>query len=142
LTKAIALDDSHSEARLLRAQILLKLGDIKGAGDDCEWLMAHTENREDVLMLAARIATAKGDANAAINIYNKVTELNPSLTAAYAERGRIYYNQGQHAEAKADMLKVLELNPQQMADVSGEYSANGVEHKAKKAFSNLNPLGL
>jgi len=37
---------------------------------------------------------------------------------------------------------VLELEPQGLANVSGDYSAEGVEHQTKQAYSNLNPFGL
>jgi len=40
------------------------------------------------------------------------------------------------------MRQVLELNPQETADVSGDYSAEGIEHKVKQAYSNLNPFGI
>ncbi len=40
------------------------------------------------------------------------------------------------------MKMVLELNPQELAGVSGEYSAEGIEHKVKQAYSNMNPFGI
>ena len=40
------------------------------------------------------------------------------------------------------MEKVLELNPNEMADVSGDYSAEGIEQQVKQAYSNLNPFGI
>ena len=44
--------------------------------------------------------------------------------------------------AKADMLKVMEIDPEQASNVTGEYSAEGIEHKVRQAYSNINPLGL
>ncbi len=142
LTKAVTLDDSMSDARLLRAQTLLKMGDLQNAEEDSQWLMEKVGEQEEVLLLSARVANAKGDDNSALAIYNKVIDLNPFLAEAYAERSKIYYDKGNHQQAKADMEKVLELNPQQLADVSGEYSAEGVEQKVKQAYSNLNPFGI
>ena len=46
------------------------------------------------------------------------------------------------AGAKEDMQKVLEIDPDKAADITGEYSAEGVEHKVKQAYSNINPFGL
>ena len=34
------------------------------------------------------------------------------------------------------------IDPQQLADVSGEYSAEGIEQRVKQAYSVANPLGL
>ncbi len=142
LTKAITLDEGLAEARLLRAQTLLKMGDVTSADEDSQWLTKHVGEQEDVLLLAARVAHAKGDDELSVNIYNKVIEVNPFLVEAYAERGKICYDRGDYQQAKDDMAKVLELNPQQMADVSGDYSAEGVEHQMKQAYSNLNPFGI
>lgn len=142
LTKAVALDESLADARLLRAQTLLQMGDLEAASEDSHWLTEHAGQHEDVLMLAARLAHAKGMDDEALLLYNKVVDQNPFLIEAYAERGKICYERGDHRQAQADMQKVLELNPQQLADVSGDYSAEGIEHKVKQAYSHLNPLGL
>jgi tetratricopeptide (TPR) repeat protein len=79
LTKAVALDEKKGDARLLRAQTLLKMGDVKGADEDCQWLLEHTEGQEDVLMLASQIARAKGDDAQAVEYLKKALELNPFL---------------------------------------------------------------
>ena len=92
--------------------------------------------------MAARVAHAKGLDDEAINIYNKVTDLNPFQLDAYRERGKIRFDRGDKQGAEEDMQKVLELNPSEMADVSGDYSAEGVEQAVKRAYSNMNPLGL
>ena len=70
LTQAIVEDPALAEARVLRAEILLKMGNVKGAQEDCTWLMEH------------------------------------------------------------------------MGDLTGNFTAEGVEHRAKKIFSSLNPHGL
>jgi Tfp pilus assembly protein PilF len=98
LTQALALDESLHEARLLRSQVLLTIGDVTSADEDCRWLTEHIGEREDVLMLAIKIAMAKGDKDAAIYIYNKVLEKNPAL----------------------------------LAEVNGEFVAEGEEHRAAK----------
>jgi len=142
LTKAIVLDEQMVDARLLRAQTLLKMGDVKGADEDAQWLMQRMENQEDVLLLAARVARAQGQIDKALTIYNKVVELNPFSLEAYQEQGKIYYDQGKLKLAEENMKKVLELNPQQLADVSGDYSAEGVEQQMKRAYSMMNPFGI
>jgi len=37
---------------------------------------------------------------------------------------------------------VLELDPNALADVNGDYSAEGIEQRVKQAYSAVNPLGL
>lgn len=142
LTKAIALDDKLVEAHLLRGQTLMKMGDLNGATEDVTWLTEHTEESEDVLMLHARLEAAKGNADAAISIYGQVIDVNPFHVDAFRERGKLRLEQGDKQGAEEDMKMVLELNPEEMADVSGEYSAEGIEQKTRQAYSNLNPFGI
>lgn len=142
LTKAIVLDENLLNARLLRGQTLLKMGELKGATEDVEYLLANTEGQEDVLLLAARLEHAKGDDDKAISLYNQVIEVNPFHIDAFRERGKIKFDRGDKQGAEEDMQKVLEMNPQEMADVSGDYSAEGIEHRVKQAYSNMNPFGI
>lgn len=142
LTKAITLSEELADARLLRAKTLLKMGDVNGAAEDVDWLMVHTEDEEDVLLMAARVAHAKGQNDEAILIYNKVTELNPFQLDAYRERGQIKFELGDKQGAEEEMQKLLEMNPNEMSDVSGNYTAEGVEQAVKRAYSNMNPFGI
>ncbi len=142
LTKAIALEENLADARLLRGQTLLKMGDFNAASEDVAWLTEHTEESEDVLLLHARIEAAKGNADEAIRIYSQVIDLNPFQVEAFRERGKLRLEQGDKQGAEEDMKMVLELNPEEMADVNGEYSAEGIEQKTRQAYSNLNPFGI
>ena len=142
LTKAIALEETLADARLLRGQTLLKMGDFNAASEDVAWLTEHTEESEDVLLLHARIEAAKGNADEAIRIYSQVIDVNPFQVDAFRERGKLRLEQGDKQGAEEDMKMVLELNPEEMADVNGEYSAEGIEQKTRQAYSNLNPFGI
>lgn len=142
LTKAIALEENLADARLLRGQTLLKMGDFNAASEDVAWLTEHTEESEDVLLLHARIEAAKGNADEAIRIYSQVIDVNPFQVDALRERGKLRLEQGDKQGAEEDMKMVLELNPEEMADVNGEYSAEGIEQKTRQAYSNLNPFGI
>jgi len=142
LTRAISLNEQLADARLLRAKTLLKMGDVKGAEEDTNWLLEHTNDEEDVLLMAARVAHAKGQDDEAIDIYNKVIDLNPFQMDAYRECGQIKFERGDKRGAQEDMQKLLELNPNELADVSGDYSAEGVEQAMKRVYSAINPFGL
>lgn len=142
LTKAITLDPEFADAILLRGQTLLKMGDVAGATDDVNQLMEQHDDNEEVLLLKARVETAKGETDAAIETYGKVIDVNPFCVDAFKERGAVKYEKGDKDGAQEDMQKVLELNPEGIADINGDYSAEGVEHKVKQAYSNVNPFGL
>lgn len=142
LTKAITLDAEYAEAYLLRGQTLLRMGDAQGAGEDAAWLTGRYADNEDALLLAARVERAKGNTDGAIAAYDRVTEANPFCADAYRERGAVKYDKGDTAGAQDDAQKAMELEPEGMSDVTGDYSAEGVEHKVRQAYSNINPLGL
>jgi hypothetical protein len=71
-----------------------------------------------------------------------VVDVNPFQIDAYRERGQIKFDRGDKDGAQEDMQKVLELNPNETADVNGDYSAEGVEQQVKRAYSNMNPFGI
>lgn len=142
LTKAIALDEDNPDAYLLRGQIQLEIGETAGADADADWLLKNEYAHEEALLLKARVEVAKGHADDAIKLYDMVTEVNPFCIEAFRERGSLRLAQGDKAGAEADMQKVLELDPNLLADVSGDYSAEGIEQRVSQAYSAVNPLGL
>lgn len=142
LTQAIALNEQLGEARLLRAQTLMRMGELKGAREDTDWLLAHTEEHEDVLLMAARLSAAEGKTDEALLIYNKVEEMNPFQLDALRERGRLKMDSGDKKGAEEDMRKLLELNPRELDGANGEYEAEGVEKMMKRAYSPINPFGI
>jgi tetratricopeptide (TPR) repeat protein len=142
LTKAIALKEDYGDAYLLRGETLLKMGDVNGAEEDVAYLMEHVKDNEDVLLLKARVEAKKGNADEAIKIYNSVIDANPFSLPAFKERGALRLQQGDKDGAEEDMKQVLELDPNNGADVSGNYSAEGVEAQVRKAYKENNPFGL
>ena len=40
------------------------------------------------------------------------------------------------------MQKLLELNPDELGGVTGDYQAEGIEQQVRRAYSNLNPFGI
>ena len=142
LTKVITLKDDFGAARLLRGELLMNMGDVKGASEDAEWLEKNVEDNEDVLLLVARIAERSGDHDKAIADYGRVLDANPFSVVAFKERGAIRMAQGDTKGAEEDMRSVLELDPKIAEGVSGDYTAEGVEHKVRTAYKSVDPFGL
>lgn len=142
LTRAIVMDEQMLEARLLRMRILLAMGDLNGAQDDLDWLVAHASDQQEVILTAARVAHAKGNDDEALGWYDRLLEMNPSHLESYKERGQIRFNRGDKKGAEEDMQQVLQLDPQAFSDITGDYSAKGVEQGPKRVHSLLNPFGI
>ena len=122
LTQTIAQNPDHAEAYLQRGQMLLGMGDAMAASKDAEWLLQHVGESEEVLLLKARTEAAMGQIDAAVATYTKLIKLNPLCVDAFRERGRVRFSVGNKEGAKADMQKVLELEPDSLSDVSGNFS--------------------
>ena len=142
LTKAITLKDDFGAARLLRGELLMNMGDVKRASEDAEWLEKNVEDNEDVLLLVARIAERSCDHDKPIVDYGRVLDANPFSVVAFKERGAIRMAQGDTKGAEEDMRSVLELDPKIAEGVSGDYTAEGVEHKVRTAYKSVDPFGL
>lgn len=145
LTKAISMREDYGDAYLLRGDTLLEMGDVASADEDAKWLDEHTSGIEEVLLLNARVEEKKGEHQKAIGYYNQVIKANPFNAIAFEERGKIKLEIGDKEGADADMRSLLELEPQRVDGVNGEYTAEGTEDIAKKveqAYRNSNPFGL
>ena len=75
--------------------------------------------------------------NTKINYFTRAIELNPELSAAYEERGMLYYFQERYTKMIRDFLKVTKLSP----DNANGYTMLGVAYFKKNdydsAVSNL-----
>jgi len=75
--------------------------------------------------------------NTKINYFTRAIELNPELSAAYEERGMLYYFQEHYTKMIRDFLKVTKLSP----DNANGYTMLGVAYFKKNdydsAVSNL-----
>ena len=141
LTRAIALQPDYAEAYLLRGQTLLATGQLDEAQADAEWLAGHVSENEDVMLLKARIMVARGSRQQAVDIYNKVIELNPFNIDAYRERAEQHEALGNEAEAQADRDKVSELQPAEGTDGSQD-GGEDIEQKVRQAYRDGNPLAV
>lgn len=140
LTKAILLKDDYYDAYLLRGEILFETGDVESADEDVAYLQEHVDGNEDIVLLKARIEVAKGNNEQAIDIYNKVIELNPFCVSAFRERGKAKMAVGDENGAAEDMKMADELEPDQ--DKDGDANAQNMEQQVKQIYKNNDPYGV
>lgn len=140
LTKAISLKEDYYDAYLLRGEILFETGDVESADEDVAYLQEHVDGNEDIVLLKARIEVAKGNNEQAIDIYNKVIELNPFCVSAFSERGKARMAVGDENGAAEDMKMADELEPDQ--DKDGDANAQNMEQQVKQIYKNNDPYGV
>lgn len=138
LTKAISLKEDYGDAYLLRGEILLKNGETDDADEDAMWLLEHTEDNEDVLMLKARIEKVKGNSDDAIAYYTKVTDANPFNIDAYCERGKLRLETGDDSNGNKDIEHAKEL----IAQLPETNDQEGIENKIKEKYKSMDPYGI
>lgn len=70
----------------------------------------------NLMMVMATVLTTQYRYDEALSLLDRILQLNPRFTAAYALRGQVYYRNNptpeRLAKAEADFKKVLELNPE------------------------------
>lgn len=111
LTKAIVLKDDFVEARLLRAEALIKMQQYKEATEDIDAILAQNQEDESALLLRGKIKEATGAEEEAESDYLNVTELNPFNEQAFLYLGQLYITQKKLTEAIALFDEAIELNP-------------------------------
>lgn len=93
-TKAISLNDKYGDAYLLRGETLLRMEKLDEADEDALWLIEHTDNNEDVLLLEGSYRTCPQDERKGSGYFTKVIEADPFSAVAYKERGEVYAEMG------------------------------------------------
>ena len=111
LTKAIALKEDFTEARLLRAEALMKMHQYKEAMQDIDAILANDREDESALVLRGQIQEATGHPEEAEADFRKVTELNPFNEQAYLCLGQLYMTRQKTVEAIALFDEAIEMNP-------------------------------
>ena len=56
--------------------------------------------------------------------------------------GELLLKTGDKQGAKEDARRLMEIAPEMASDITGDFTAKGVEQRPKRKVSNLNPLGI
>ena len=126
LQKSIEVDPSNQQMKLVAATAAMDAGMTDkalvflGGIDDTK--IPNGDGYFDIAVAFLR----KSDSENAVNFFTKAITKDPKIVEAYYWRGIAYVQQQKMAEAKADMQKVVELDPT---------GANG--EKAKKALEQM-----
>ena len=66
----------------------------------------------------------------------------PENVEALKLRGELLLRMGDKQGAQEDARRLMEIAPDMAAEISGDFTAKGVEQRPKRRISNLNPLGI
>ena len=133
-TKAISLNEDYGDAYLMRAGVMLQRGEVEAAEQDCQWLLERASSVEDVLILKAKVETAKGNHSEALSYYDKVIEGNPFSIEGFTLRAELKKQMGDLQGAEEDLARLREINP--------DGNDEDLEQKMNEAYKNSNPMGL
>lgn len=133
-TKAISLNEDYGDAYLMRAGVMLQRGEVEAAEQDCQWLLERASSVEDVLILKAKVETAKGNHSEALSYYDNVIEGNPFSIEGFTLRAELKKQMGDQQGAEADLARLREINP--------DGNDEDLEQKMNEAYKNSNPMGL
>ena len=111
LTKSITLKDDFIEARLLRAEALLKMKQYKEVSEDIDAILAQNPEEETAILIRGKVKEANQQEAEAEEDYRLVTEVNPFNEQAYLYLGQLYINQKKVSEAISLFDEAIELNP-------------------------------
>ena len=148
LTKAITLKDDFIEARLMRAEALLKMHQYKEVMEDVDAILAQNPEEEMAILLRGKVKEATHLEEEAEADYSLVTEINPFNEQAFLYLGHLYINQKKLSEAIELFDEAIELNPNFVEAYKERGNAKllngdkeGSVEDMKKALE-LNPKGV
>jgi tetratricopeptide (TPR) repeat protein len=105
--KVLEVDDSDTSMMNVLAQAYAGLGDKANAA---KWQAKLPKNASGLFNDAAKLIN-KGDDAAAEKLLKQAIEADAAFSQSYYELGMIYVRSGKTAEAKANLEKYLELDP-------------------------------
>ena len=121
LTQAIMLKDDYTEARLLRAEALIKMGQMSEADEDLQAVLAMESDNESAILLRGRLKQATGHPEDAEADYQHLIELNPFNEQAYLALGALYVERKEIAKATALFKEAAEMNPEFAKSFNGVF---------------------
>lgn len=133
-------DADNEEFGLLQAEALLQTGQTEAA----EAALLHVHelypfSQEAVLRLGSLYEnTSRRDK--ALAIYDEAIELQPDFAEAYKQRGGVRLALHDKEGAADDLRRALELKPEVVAEVEGEFT--NVENQMADRYRTMNPYGF
>ena len=85
---------------------------------------------------------ASGNLVVALALLTERLTKEPENVEALKMRGELLLKMGDKQGAQEDARRLMEIAPEIASDITGDFTAKGVEQRPKRKISNLNPLGI
>ena len=136
-SEVIELDPEHVDARINRAGLLLEVEDgeqvdaaLATATADVEVGLALAPGNPHLLLLSARLADQRADADPAEKLYAAALEADPRLVAAWTGRAVMRFGRGDVDGALRDLDNALRIEPDPVA-----FYNRGVAHQSQQDWA-------
>lgn len=108
--EAILTDPAHERARIVRAELLYKMGEYPQAIDDYSQAIEHNSTFAYTYISRGKAYEAVNNYPEALEDYSEAIDIYPEDGIGYSHRGGLYTKLGDHKKAMADLNKAIELN--------------------------------
>jgi tetratricopeptide (TPR) repeat protein len=127
--KALDLDPNHHPVKVLLAILYAKVGQLGCAVEVIDVAAQERPNCVVTLNWQVAILRESGDLNRAIEVSNRIIELNPSDPESHNNCGLCYLSAGRYEEASRSFSQAERLNPANL-----HYYRNGaIAHQHRKS---------
>jgi tetratricopeptide (TPR) repeat protein len=139
-TKAIELNPSHRDARMVLAELYLRADQGSQAKKQVNIVLKHAPRDPEALLLLGRIASREQDTPRAIVAFSQSLDANPSVPEVYRELAAVHERSGDPDAAVAILRKALDrLGPgrgigQDLADL---LARSGKLHEAVLSYRRI-----
>ncbi|MFG3440134.1 tetratricopeptide repeat protein [Nonomuraea sp. NPDC047897] len=134
LGHTLELDPDFVPAYANRSGLLAAAGDHAGARRDAEHGLALAPRDPHLRCVLGQVEAAAGRRAAAMAAFDLALELDPDLVAAWASRGALAFDAGDHEAALGDLTRALKLaeSPELLFNRALVLRAAGRAHEARQ----------
>jgi tetratricopeptide (TPR) repeat protein len=111
-TKALALNPDDEISLQIKEMLVMQDHKYVEAKEFLERLLKLDDDNLQLLFYLAEVYNELGDENDLIDVYTKITQINPGLLDVHLNLGYLYTRKGLFSLAKDEYNKVLEIDPE------------------------------
>lgn len=133
----VAADAENEEYLLLRAEAYAALSDSDKAIADYQRVLENNPFSREAVLRLGKLYEATTRWDKALALYDEAIDLQPEFAEAYKARGGVRHHLKDEAGAADDLKRALELAPESVKEVDGEYT--NLENRVNEMYRQNNP---